>query len=275
MVGMTGKRNTCVRWVVLLCQLSAWVMAVPGLSGQEAEVHPATEFTCLKPGSFRMGSRDGDRDERPVHEVTLTRGFCIGTYEVTQDQWEAVMGTSVADQLQRSRAEGQGRPNWDLRGSGPLHPMYLVSWNETQDFLARLNESDPAHQYRLPTEAEWEYAARAGSSTDYGFGNDTTELARFGWYTENSDYLTQPVGQLEPNAWGLFDMHGNVWEWVQDGCRDYRSRSVVDPVGSDDEPERSMRGGSWGNPARSQRSAHRTCNAVGSRSRGLGLRLVN
>ena len=271
---MMRGRGFQVTFVLAMLGAAQWVAGNRPLEGQASVEQGSLNLsvTCVPPGSFQMGSTSGDRDERPVHTVTLSQGFCLGTFEVTQRQWGAVMGNTVADQLEQARRDGG--PDWDLRGVGPNHPMYLVSWNEVHQFLTRLNARDPEFAYRLPTEAEWEYAARAGATSEYHFGNDTTELAEYAWYLGSADYRTHPVGQRRPNAWGLHDMHGNVWEWVQDRCRSYSRRAMVDPTGPGSGVDRSMRGGSWGNPARSQRAAHRTCNSPASRSRGLGFRLV-
>ena len=233
------------------------------------------KFTAIQPGTFRMGSSNGQKDERPVHEVTITNTFEFGTYEVTQSQWFVVMGTTVSEQLAIMR-EAVGQPNLQsVRGVGDDYPMYLVSWTESQEFISRLSERDAVYDYRLPTEAEWEYAARAGTSTEYSFGDDVDQLSDYAWYIDNAEGGTHPVGTKLPNAWGLYDVHGNVWEWTQDRNGKYSRRKAVDPVGPDKGDGRSMRGGGWGNPARSQRSAHRTGNEEASRSSGgIGIRLV-
>ena len=170
------------------------------------------EFVVIEPGAFRMGSRDGDRDERPVHTVTISRPYELGVYEVTQAQWFAVMGTSVGEQLALAR-RAVGRADFQsLRGIGDNYPMYFISWTEAQAYIGRLNSLDTAYAYRLPMEAEWEYAARAGSTTVYSFGDDTERLSEHAWCCGNAD-ATHPVGGKRPNAWGVYDVHGNVWEW--------------------------------------------------------------
>ena len=190
----------------------------------------AEDFVEIPAGTFMMGS-DGyyesfDR-EKPVHEVTLTKPFLMMKTEVTQAQWYAVMGT---------------RPS---RFTGDQLPVESVSWNDVQEFIKKLNETCSGC-YRLPTEAEWEYAARAGSSTAYSFGDNEEDLAQYGWYGERWDEgSTHPVGEKQPNQWGLYDMHGNVWEWVADGYGDYEAVAVVDPVGREDGSSRVIRGGSW------------------------------
>jgi formylglycine-generating enzyme required for sulfatase activity len=155
------------------------------------------DLIYVKPGRFRMGSAEGWGDERPVHEVVLTRGFYIGKHEVTQAEFRHVMG------VDRSKYKGEG------------NPVEEVSWDEADDFCKRVGERT-GKTVRLPTEAEWEYAARAGSAGNYCFGNDEAQLDKYGWYGVNSGKRTRPVGGKQPNAWGIHDMHGNVWEWIAD-----------------------------------------------------------
>jgi formylglycine-generating enzyme required for sulfatase activity len=146
----------------------------------------------VQPGSFLMGSERGDDDEAPVHEVTISQPFYLGKYEVTQAQWKKVMGSSP------SRFKGANRP------------VEQVSWYDCQEFIEKLNSKGNG-VFRLPTEAEWEYACRAGTTDDYA-GN----LDEMGWYDKNNVGKTQPVGKKKANPWGLYDMHGNVSEWCQD-----------------------------------------------------------
>ena len=247
----------------------------------------AKEFIKVKPGQFFMGSNKGRDNEQPEHSVKITQPYELAKYEVTQALWLEVMGKTVADQLEIMR-KAIGKPNHqNLRGVGDDHPVYLVSWNETQVFLSRINAIDKIYFYRLPSEAEWEYAAKAGTNTLYSFGNDKTKLHEYAWYIENGEYHTHPVGLKKPNPWGFHDMHGNVSEWVQDRADDYSSRLQIDPRGPsatednrtqfkdcDNGPDRIMKGGSWGNPAHSSHSSRRTMNNPNSRSRGLGFRLV-
>jgi len=232
-------------------------------------------FTRIEPGTFRMGSTDGQADERPTHTVTLSEAFELGTHEVTQAQWFAVMETTPADQLDLMRAAVGNPEAQGLRGVGDDVPMYLISWTESQRFVDRLSRLDADYDYRLPTEAEWEYAARAGTDTAYSFGDDPGALDDYAWFYENANLSAHPVGSKRPNPWGLYDMHGNVWEWVSDHNARYSRRPTVDPVGPSSGDGRSMRGGGWSNPATSQRSAHQTGNEEASRSSGgIGLRLV-
>lgn len=153
------------------------------------------EMVVIPAGSFVMGS-DKSSDEQPPHLVNL-RSFLMGKTEVTQEQWEAVMGNNPS------------------RNIGPMLPVENLSWDNVQQFVAKLNKRT-GQKYRLPIEAEWEYAARAGTTTDWSFGNDESKLGNYAWYHRNSGQWTQPVGQKLPNGFGLYDMYGNVSEWTQD-----------------------------------------------------------
>ena len=173
-----------------------------------------------------MGSTNGDSDERPVHTVSITEPFYLQKTEVTQGQWNAVMGTNPAR----------------FSSCGELCPVEQVSWDDVQLFLRRLNELDPGKGYRLPAEAEWEYACRAGTTGDYG---GTGNLEEMGWHSENSGSQTHTVAEKRPNAWGLYDMHGNVWEWVQESYGPYPEGGVPDPAQPSTRTARVLRGGSW------------------------------
>jgi formylglycine-generating enzyme required for sulfatase activity len=215
------------------------------------------EFVWISAGEFLMGSTDGDDDERPVHRVRISRPFYLGKYAVTQGEWEAIMGSNPS----RFR-------------DGPRQPVEQVSWEDAQEFIRKLNAQEKGAQYRLPTEAEWEYAARAGTTTAYCFGDDASQLRAYAWYGDNSDKRTHPVGQLQPNAWGLYDMHGNVWEWVQDWYGAYTAEPAVDPQGPSSGSVRVIRGGGWFDYARNCRSAFRSYADPGYRNDLLGLRLL-
>ena len=172
---------------------------------------PEIEFVWIEPGTFLMGAADLGFTE---HEVTISRGFYLGKYEITQGQWESVMGSN---------------PSYF---GGSNRPVEQVSWNDVQEFIGRLNEAAGEEVYRLPTEAEWEYACRAGTTTRWSFGDDEGQLGEYAWYTgNNSPYGTKEVGTKRPNPWGLYDMHGNVWEWCQDWYGSYTSDSQIDPAG--------------------------------------------
>jgi len=219
------------------------------------------EFVYIQPGRFTMGSPSNesgrDNDERQ-HQVTLTKGFYMQTTEVTQGQWQRVMGSN---------------PSW-FKNCGDDCPVEEVSWNDAQDFIRRLNQREGTDKYRLPTEAEWEYAARAGSTTRFCFGNDNGQLGQYAWYDNNSGSKPHSVAQKKPNAWGLYDMHGNVWEWVQDWYGNYPSGSVTDPTGPSSGSSRVFRGGSWNAGAGDCRSAYRYRSTPGGRSNYLGFRLA-
>jgi formylglycine-generating enzyme required for sulfatase activity len=214
------------------------------------------EFVLIPAGTFQMGSTTGDSDERPVHQVTISQPFYLGKYEVTQAQWQAVMG--------QNPSLFQGTPNL---------PVEQVWWDDVQEFIRKLNAKEGHTKYRLPTEAEWEYAARASTTTAYSFGDDATRLGEYAWYKGNAGERTHPVGKLKPNPWGLYDMHGNVWEWVQDWYQRYESEAVTDPRGPDLGTHRSRRGCAWNNAAEVCRSTNRY-SSPGYRDDFLGFRLL-
>jgi len=170
--------------------------------------------------------RDSYETEKPAHEVTLTRPYYLGRFEVTQEQYQQVMG---------------GNPS-DFKGQNL--PVENVSWDEAQEFCKKASEKT-GHAMRLPTDAEWEFACRAGTRTLYCTGDGEADLDRAAWYDKNSGNTTHPVGQKVPNAWGLYDMHGNVWEWVQDFYAPYKAEAATDPGGPAQGQYRVLRGGSW------------------------------
>ncbi|MCZ6871983.1 MAG: formylglycine-generating enzyme family protein [bacterium] len=214
------------------------------------------EFVLIPSGTFQMGAGNQESDELPLHQVTISRPFYLGKYEVTQGQWKAVMGNN--------RSFFAGDENL---------PVESVWWSDVNAFIKKLNKMEGQDTYRLPTEAEWEYAARAGSTSSYSFGNDPQQLKRYAWYKDNSGAKTHPVGQLQPNAWGLFDIHGNVWEWVQDWYGRYTSQAVKDPQGPSMGTHRMRRGGGWNNFAKACRTTNRY-SVVGFRDDFIGFRLL-
>lgn len=220
-------------------------------------------FAWIPKGNFQMGSENGDDDEKPVHLVTISKGYWMATTEVTQGQWEAIMGTTVKQQRDKADA------SYKIYGEGANYPMYYVSWEEAQEFVKRMNARGDGYTYRLPSEAEWEYAARAGSTGDYA-----GPLAEMAWYSDNSGGGAHPVGTKKANAWGLYDMHGNVWEWVQDWYGSYGSLGVTDPRGPTSGVYRVYRGGGWYATARNVRSAYRNNGAPANRLLDVGFRLV-
>ncbi len=219
------------------------------------------EMVLIPAGEFLMGSPDSDRDafprEKPQHRVRIARPFYLGKYLVTQEQWEAVMG---------------GNPS---RFKGPKNPVEKVSWDDCPKFLGKLNaKAGPgAGKFQLPREAQWEYACRVGSKTKYCFGDDETRLGDYAWYRKNSGNMTHPVGEKKPNGWGLYDMHGNVWEWCQDWWKDgaYKEPPVDGPTGA--VSLRVLRGGGWDAPATYCRSAFRGGGVPGIRDDFRGLRV--
>ena len=202
----------------------------------------AMNLAYIAPGEFAMGSpktESGREGHETQHKVTLTKGFYIGIYTVTQAQWKAVMGEGA------SRFKGD-----DL-------PVDEVLWTDAVIFCKKLSEKE-GRRYRLPTEAEWEYACRAGTTTAYHTGEGEAALAEAGWYGGNSETkTTHPCGQKKPNAWGLYDMHGNVWQWCNDGYGEYPRDAVTDPAGSADGSRHVLRGGDWRCGPRFCRSAKR------------------
>jgi formylglycine-generating enzyme required for sulfatase activity len=165
-------------------------------------------------------------DESPAHEVTLSTSFCLGRYEVTQEQYQQVTGTNPS--------YFKGR---DL-------PVEGVSWDEAQEFCKKVSEKT-GQSVRLPTEAEWEYACRAGTTTRFCSGDAAADLESVAWYGANSGDTTHSVGQKTPNAWGLYDMHGNAWEWCADWLGGYEAGATTDPQGPSRGAGRVLRGGSW------------------------------
>ena len=149
-----------------------------------------------------------------------------------------------------------------------------MSWNDVQAFIHKLNAQEGGERYRLPTEAEWEYAARAGSTTAYSFGNDPRQLDAYAWYNSTSGYKAFPIGQRWPNAWGLYDMYGNIWEWVQDWYGPYPLEAITDPQGPRSGSLRVLRGGSWLSLPETCRSAYRYKDAPASHSARVGFRLL-
>ena len=206
-------------------------------------------------GTFQMGSNDGDSDEKPVHSVTLS-SYYIGQTEVTQALWKAVMGSS--------------NPSWC---EGDNKPVERVSWNDCQTFITKLNQLTGEH-FRLPTEAEWEFAAKGGrKSRGFKYSGSNT-IGDVAWYDDNSGYETHVVATKSPNELGIYDMSGNVWEWCQDWYGDYSSSSQTNPTGSFSGSYRVSRGGSWTFDAARCRAARRSGFTPTNSYGALGLRLA-
>jgi formylglycine-generating enzyme required for sulfatase activity/uncharacterized caspase-like protein len=221
------------------------------------------EMVTIPAGSFTMGSDESDYDdEKPQHQVKLQE-FYLGKYPVTQEQYQAIMGN-----------------NPSKFKDNPKNPVELVSWDDAQEFCQKLNQKT-GKKYRLPTEAEWEYACRAGTQTRYYFGDDEKQLGEYAWFDKNSDSKTHPVGQKKPNNWGLHDMSGNVWEWCEDPWHDSYANKPEDiknngnSIWSDSNESRHiLRGGSWDYDSRNCRSAVRSGNGAVNRNGFDGFRLV-
>ncbi len=227
------------------------------------------EMVLIDPGTFMMGSPSTEIDRRTderQHEVTLTKEFYIGKYEVTQGQWTSVMGSN---------------PTASYIPKGPNYPQDNVSWNDTQNFLKKLNEMGQGH-FRLPTEAEWEYACRAGTTTRFYWGDDYNEeeIDNYAWYQETrlgtgTDAPKLSVGTKLPNPWGLFDMSGSRREWCQDWKANYPGTPQTDPVGPETGTAKVTRGGSWFSDAFACRSAVRYhSNSPNSANFEKGFRIV-
>ena len=245
-------------WMIrVLCTAS---MTFINTSGMEFVRIPAGEFDMGSP-SDEVGRYDC---EGPVHHVNIGKAFYMDRYEVTQKQWRAVMGDNPSC----------------FTGDDDL-PVECVSWDDVQEFIRKLNDTEGTTKYRLPSEAEWEYACRAGTTTRYSFGDDESELGDYAWYDDNSNDKTHPVGQKKPNPWGLYDMHGNVWEWVQDCWHSNYNGALADGSAwvyscKYDGADRVYRGGGWFGDSRGCRSAIRDDRGCGCGVRcvDLGFRLV-
>ena len=209
-------------------------------------------------------------EDEAQYEVTLTKSFEMQVTPVTQLQWSLVMGENPSyfkkggKTLKINGREVEMNPN---------PPVEMVSWDDAQKYIQKLNETDPKYNYRLPTEAEWEYAVSAGTDTRYSFGSDPKELGGYAWYEANSGGRTHDVASLKPNPNGLYDMHGNVWEWVQDWYGVSRP-NAIDPTGPKSGSLRVLRGGGWRNEPHLLRSAQRHFGMMYYHDNAFGFRLV-
>jgi formylglycine-generating enzyme len=224
------------------------------------------KFVWIAPGSFAMGSsekEEGRNKDEFQHKVTLTKGFFVALHTVTQEQWQAVMGSNPSQ----------------FKGDKNL-PVENVSWDDCQEFCKKMQTKDKK-RYRLPTEAEWEFACRAGTTTPFHYGETmTTDQANFNGdevyaKSKKGTYRahTTPVGSFPPNAWGLFDMHGNVWQWCQDRYGEYPAKDVTDPQGASTGNARVVRGGARFNSPAMCRAAQRHWYLPGYRGSYIGCRL--
>ncbi len=297
---MTRKRPKALAALAMLCMVTVFLL-LPETGQTEEPFRRAVKnflgmtFVFIPPGEFLMGSPYGAPGSQPnelQHKVILTKGFYLQTTEVTVAQWRAFVEetgyTSLAESgggawiWDESRWKKRGDYSWRNPGftPGDQDPVTCISFEDARAFIKWINHVDN-RGYRLPTEAEWEYACRAGSTTDYCNGPMTSSkcerdpnLAGVGWYCYNSGNRTRPVGQKEPNDWGLYDMHGNVWEWCDDRYAEYPSGTVKDPRGPGIASYRVLRGGSFNSSARSCRSANRYRFTPRYVYIGLGFRLA-
>ncbi len=261
------------RFGFFACAARVVCIAAAGWSCSRRPVTPAPiinrfgmKFVEIPAGSYKMGDRE-NRDEAPVHNVTIASAIWIQTTELTQAQWKTVMGTHP----------WSGAPN--VR-EADNYPASQMTWPDVQLFIKKLNDLDPGHGYRLPSEAEWEYACRAGSTGTYSFGNDRNQLKDYAWFDENASKVGENyahiVGQKKPNAWGLYDMHGNVWEWCQDSYQDSyqgvptNGAAMVIP----DKDSHVYRGGSFRNAERFTHASARAGLDEGDYNDNIGLRVV-
>ena len=232
------------------------------------------EFVLILPGSFMMGSGISPEQsvqeyggvagwyefEHPQHEVKISKPFYLQSTLVTQGQWKRVMGDNPSH----------------FKNCGDDCPVEVVSWDDAQGFTKRINEMEGTGNYRLPTEAEWEYACRAGSTAGFYFGADPSKLGEYAWYNDNSEDQTHPVGRKKPNPWGLYDMHGNVMEWVEDDSHKTYDGAPADGSAWIDKERgacRVFRGGGWGFGALYCRSVYRFGALPDFRAAVLGFRL--
>lgn len=211
------------------------------------------KFAWCPSGMFLMGGNG--QDNNPQHRVTISKGFWMGIFPVTQAQWQAVMGYNPSHFL------------------GPDRPVEMVSWDDCQEFCQKMTELT-GKPIRLPTEAEWEYACRAGTNSEYFNGKGREAFKQVGWCEHNSGWQTHPVGEKKAaNPWGLFDVHGNVWEWCQDMYLALGTDSIKDPINLESGEGRVARGGSWYSGYLHCRAAYRHWDAPSTRKNHIGLRV--
>lgn len=258
--------------VIFLCLSAGLFLGKYGFSGSVRTIQNSIgmEFILIPAGQFMMGSpphEPGREMDETLHQVTLTRPFYLQTTEVTQEQWKKVMRYNPSQ----------------FKNCGNNCPVEMVSWNQVQEFISQLNQMEGTHTYRLPTEAEWEYACRAGTKTTFYTGICiSTDQANFngkrvmpGCLPGDNRNMTVPVRSFAPNPWGLYDMHGNVWEWCQNWYRKkYPKETASDPLGPSSGVMKVLRGGSWYSRQHLIRSAHRRWDTPDYRSHAIGFRLV-
>jgi formylglycine-generating enzyme required for sulfatase activity len=256
-----GTRITICISLILVCTTSARDKSDQVVADNVVVGESQIALVRIPAGTFQMGtaqvlSAEGDWSndvEHPVHEVRITRAFWMGKFAITQREWQEVMGNN---------------PSY-CRSAGPDAPVEQVSWNDTQAFIVKVNSQQTRWTVRLPTEAEWEYASRAGTT-----GETYGPLDDIAWYKGNNSGATHPVGQKAPNAFGLYDMLGNVWQWCQDWFGPYTSASLVDPQGPPTGEKRVMKGGCFYCAAIHCRAARRNRDPQDHLSRSIGCRIV-
>ncbi len=271
-------RRFCLSLVVLSASLVS-LQAQPSEPQKSFTNSLGMKFVWIEPGTFLMGSPKNEKGRSEIevqHKVTLTKGFYMSTCPVTQEQWYAIIAPGYYKHVEEFDLSHPSRFQ-----SGKNFPVDSVSWDDCQVFIKKLQKKEK-RQYRLPTEAEWEYACRAGTTTPYYFGHtiSTSEVNFAGGALEYNGKKganrkkTTPVGSFPPNAWGLYDMHGNLAQWCEDRFGNYTSQSVVDPRGAPSRGARILRGGSWEEAALRCRSACRGWDSPDNRGNGtFGLRL--
>jgi formylglycine-generating enzyme required for sulfatase activity len=273
LMGRLGMRNFMI-WAVVLLILA-------GIAFSEDSKQPPKELTVdlgkgvklemvlIPAGEFKMGSPDDVFDrEKPQHRVRITKPFYLGKYPVTQGQYERMTGKNPS----YFSKSGGGRDKIGEEDTSQF-PVECVSWGDAVEFCKRLSAKEKK-EYRLPTEAQWEYACRAGSKTRYYFGDDESQLGEYAWFRDNSGGKTHPVGQKKPNAWGLCDVHGHVWEWCQDWYGEYQENSPADdPTGPATDSYRVLRGRAWFDPAWIDSSVSRGGDFPENRLNSLGFRV--
>ncbi len=249
---------------VLLCfLLVGWSSPIFGQHQKMFTNSIGMKLVLIHAGSFTMGApieEVGRRDNESSHEVTISKSYYLGAYEVTQGQYEKVMG---------------GNPS-EFKGS--QLPVETVSWDDAISFCQKLSaiqdEKAAGREYRLPTEAEWEYACRATSTTSFCFGDSSESYEEYAWFDEGLGSETHPIGEKAANRWGLYDMHGNVWEWCQDWYGEYPTGAATDPKGPNEGSRRVSRGGSWTVVAAHCRSASRIFLLPSSHGNDFGFRVA-
>jgi formylglycine-generating enzyme required for sulfatase activity len=248
------KRTVSLLFVIagIVISTSSWAQTAESEDADVITNSIGMKLKLIQPGTFKMGSPKNESDrsgmEKPVREITISKPFYIGVYEVTQEEWTEIMGNNPSGTV------------------GKKKPVDIVSWNDAQEFLAKLSKMEGV-EYRLPTGAEWEYAARAGTDTAYYWGDTWDD--DYGWCSENSGKASHDVGMKKPNAWGLYDMSGNVWEWCQDWFEDSRPNFSAWP-----RINRVVRGGSWNRGPSSSVSASNDGDTPGYKFNTCGFRVV-